>query len=138
MAISDFTGDGHPDLAVANNESNSVSILVNTGGLAWAPWLGAPPVVPPTALWARPRPVPAQGAVTIRFGLPRAGEVRVSVHDLAGRLVRSLRPGGFAAGEHEIQWDRRGADGDVVRPGVYFARLKAGAEEVSRRIVLVP
>ena len=117
VAISDFTGDGHLDLAVANNESGSVSILVNTGGLAWAPWGGVTLVPPPAALWARPRPVPAQGAVTIRFGLPRAGEVRVSVHDLAGRLVRSLRPGGFAAGEHEIQWDRRGADGDVGASG---------------------
>lgn len=36
IAIADLTGDGRPDLAVANGESGSVSVLRNTGNLRFA------------------------------------------------------------------------------------------------------
>ena len=37
IAIGDFNGDGKPDLAVANSESNNVSILLNNGDGTFQP-----------------------------------------------------------------------------------------------------
>jgi hypothetical protein len=31
IAVGDFNGDGYPDLAIANHDSNSVTVLINTG-----------------------------------------------------------------------------------------------------------
>jgi hypothetical protein len=37
LAASDFNGDGKPDLAVANNGANNLSVLLGTGGGVFAP-----------------------------------------------------------------------------------------------------
>lgn len=47
VAVGDFNGDGKLDLAVANRDSNTVSILLNTTSLATVP--GAPTGVITTA-----------------------------------------------------------------------------------------
>src|SRR5207244_9620304 len=37
VAVADFNGDGKPDVAVANNGSHSVSVLLNAGNGAFQP-----------------------------------------------------------------------------------------------------
>jgi hypothetical protein len=37
VAVGDFDGDGHPDLAVANRGDNTVSLLLNLGDGSFAP-----------------------------------------------------------------------------------------------------
>lgn len=59
----------------------------------------------------------------VRFELPRAGDVTIAVHDLRGRLVRTLHQGGAEAGRHEVTWDGRDGGGGAVASGVYLVRL---------------
>ena len=65
-----------------------------------------------------------------------ADRVRLSVHDVRGRLVRSLSDQQLAAGRHEIRWDGRDAAGARVAAGVYFFRLRAAGLVYSRPVVL--
>src|SRR5437870_1506412 len=37
VAVADFNGDGKPDVAIANNGSHSVSVLLNAGNGAFQP-----------------------------------------------------------------------------------------------------
>jgi flagellar hook assembly protein FlgD len=64
--------------------------------------------------------------VTIRWMLPVAGSVRVTVHDIAGREVRVLHEGWCAAGVAQVHWNGRGAQGARCASGLYFVRLDAG------------
>jgi hypothetical protein len=81
-------------------------------------------------------PNPFGARTTIRFTASRDGRVTVSIHDVAGRLVRALeRP--VPAGSHEIAWDGRTADGLRAPSGVYFARVTVGDFRETRRIVLL-
>ena len=45
VAVGDFNGDGHADLAVANTDSNTVSILLGNGSGGFTPASGSPVAV---------------------------------------------------------------------------------------------
>lgn len=84
---------------------------------------------------APPRPNPARHRVTFAFTLARAGAARLEVIDLAGRRVRVVGAGAYAAGTHTMTWDLAD-DGEAVKPAVYFARLVTPAGYAVRRLVV--
>jgi len=49
--------------------------------------------------------------------------VTLAVHDLGGRLVRTLWDGALAAGRHSLVWDGVDARGAAAASGVYLVRL---------------
>lgn len=73
----------------------------------------------------------------IRFAIPRAGRATLDVFDVAGRRVRRLAEGVREAGEHDVAWDERDADGGAVAAGVYFLRLDTENGVATRKVVLV-
>ena len=129
-----MNGDGLPDLACANLNSSSISLLLNTGGAAWMPWLGVPPAVAPlTAFGLRASPNPARGPVTLRYVLPRSAHVRLRLLDVAGRVEATFADGEIGAGEHRIPWSSRGHPA-----GIAFLELEVDGARVVQRIVVLP
>ncbi len=84
------------------------------------------------------RPNPSRGAASRRFSLPAAGVARLVVMDVAGRRVRTLVDGAVEAGPHEVAWDGFDGAGARVPAGLYWARLEAAGERVTRRLVRLP
>ncbi|NNE43503.1 MAG: T9SS type A sorting domain-containing protein, partial [Gemmatimonadetes bacterium] len=82
-------------------------------------------------------PNPFRSATTLRFAVPNAGPVSLSVFDVAGRRVAELVNGAVDAGQYTATWDGRNASGKRVASGVYLVRLEAGAEAVTREMVLL-
>lgn len=78
-------------------------------------------------------PNPAVGSATVAFGLARGGPASVEVLDLAGRRVWSRDLGELGAGTHSITV----AEGNRLRGGVYFVRLRQGARAATARFVVV-
>jgi flagellar hook assembly protein FlgD len=70
----------------------------------------------------------------IEYVLDHAGSVSVRIHDVAGRLVRTLQDGWQTAGAHRIVWDGSDDAGRTAPGGVYFYRLEAGGESSQRRL----
>jgi hypothetical protein len=85
----------------------------------------------------RASPNPFNPRTTIRFDLPDAGQARLAVYDVAGRLVKVLVEGETLAGSHEAVWDGRDASGRAVPSGSYLARLVAGGKVEGVRLSLV-
>jgi glucose/arabinose dehydrogenase len=79
-------------------------------------------------------PNPFRGSVALSFRIESAQRVRLTLHDLSGRLVRVLHDGD-AAGEVRIAWDGADASGRAVAPGVYLATLERGGSGESVRVL---
>jgi hypothetical protein len=94
--------------------------------------------VPAATRLAQNTPNPFNPQTTIAFALPRPETVTLTVHDLAGRLVRTLAADEpLTAGRHEREWWGRDDRGRPVASGVYLYRIEAGAFSETRRMTLV-
>ncbi len=82
-------------------------------------------------------PNPFNPQTVVPYSLPRAGLVELTVHDAAGRLVRTLLSEQRPAGSGDVQWDGRDDAGRSVASGTYFARLQVAGETQTRPMVLV-
>jgi len=79
-------------------------------------------------------PNPFRTSSRLAFTIRDGGPVRVTVHDPAGRCVRTLVDGVWlAAGAHAVEWDGRREDGRPCAAGQYFLRVRApgGTERAS-------
>jgi len=77
-------------------------------------------------------PNPFNPTTEIRFDLPEATQVRLTVYDALGREVERLLDGPMQAATHTVTFDA--AD---LPSGVYLYRLEAGAFVQTRRMVLM-
>ena len=112
--------------------------LDDTWVLAWSTPAGIPPLrAPGEVALGLPRPNPGRDAVVFEFKLPAETWAELRVYDPAGREVRTLVAGTLPAGTHAAHWDATSTRGERVRPGVYLARLRAGAAQVTRRLVIL-
>jgi hypothetical protein len=93
------------------------------------------PVSLPPRVWASPNPF--RGSGEIAFDLPKGARVELTVHDLAGRLVRTLVVGETSAGHHSVRWDGKDVLGRSVASGVYLYTLRAGTLSATRSLVVV-
>ena len=85
-------------------------------------------------------PNPFNPSTTIQYEIPsRTASVHVSltIHDVKGRLVRTLVNEMKPGGPHEVRWDGRNQDGGPVASGVYFYLLRAGGQRFARKLVLL-
>jgi len=82
-----------------------------------------------------PSPNPAWGVASIEFSLAKAGPVRLDVHDIAGRLVRTLTNEDLAAGWHTVRWDGTSRTGNRVSAGIYYVRLVTDDRKLVRPLV---
>jgi hypothetical protein len=82
-------------------------------------------------------PNPFNPSTTISYYLPERMRVRLDVYDVSGRLVARLVDEEQQLGDKAVQWDGRGMHGERVSSGVYYYRLQAGKDVISRTMVLL-
>jgi flagellar hook assembly protein FlgD len=90
----------------------------------------------PTAMVFHPAfPNPFAEKTTLRWSLPEAGRVEMTVFDVEGREVRKLEAGDYPAGYHTTRWDGSNRRGQELRNGVYFVRLKATRGDRTQKLI---
>ncbi len=82
-------------------------------------------------------PNPFNPATEIRYYLPRATPVELAVFDVQGRKIRTLVQGQQAVGEKAVVWDGADDHNRAVPSGIYFYRLRAGAFQETRKMILL-
>jgi hypothetical protein len=142
-AMADFVGTqtkGAWELWVSDNASSDIGTL-DTWGLSFS----FPPDIagvegsdiPARHFLAQNNPNPFSPQTQIRFGLPRAEEVELSVFNVEGRKVATLATGLHEPGSYTAEWNGTGAHGRKVASGIYFYRLRAGMFSATRKMLLM-
>ncbi len=93
--------------------------------------------LPESFILSQNYPNPFNAGTSIRFELPSASDVELSVYDLLGRKVIVMLNEYLPAGSHLVTWDGRSGDGNMMATGVYFYRLRAGDFDKTKKMILV-
>jgi hypothetical protein len=112
---------------------------IGTGGMGAGaelrPGLAEVPPTVPSLCFGPAFPNPAQTTAQIRFTLPQAARLTLTLYSQRLRrerrevvVVRTLADGEFAAGVYAVTWDLKDSRGARVASGVYRAILVVGDE----------
>jgi hypothetical protein len=87
-------------------------------------------------------PNPFNPETWIPYQLSEAEEVKITIYDVQGRVVKRLDLGLKQAGLYRERtraayWDGRNEVGEPVASGIYFVELRTKGERLVRRIVLL-
>lgn len=139
-SLEDVTGHGHN--AVAQGVSGSFSYSVMPLPSCRFALSGVGDNAPNQSQESRisftgPNPNPVSAATTFQLHLRAATEVRVTVHDVAGRQIRVLADAALGAGVHELIWDGRDESRARVPSGIYFVIARSAAGSRIQRVTRV-
>jgi hypothetical protein len=84
-----------------------------------------------------PKPNPSNHSLSISLELPTQVNVEASIYSVTGQQVKRLIHGLMPIGSHEVVWDTRDQRGSKVTAGIYFLRVQAGEEKVTRQITIL-
>jgi len=95
------------------------------------------PAVPKAFALFQNVPNPFNPSTTIRFDLPRASRVKLSVYNVRGEAIATIFDGRMDEGRKEISWSGKDDRGSAVASGIYFYRLVADDFTETRKMVLL-
>ena len=82
-------------------------------------------------------PNPFNPSTTLRFDLPEAGWVELSMFNVLGQQVRTLVNGVREAGYYRLEWDGTDEAGQAVASGTYLARLQTREGVLMHKMLMV-
>jgi hypothetical protein len=109
-------------------------------------FFGLPPTVPGTGVpdggsrnsLAQAAPNPFNPVTKIAFSVREAGPVTIEIHNVAGRVVRTILDEELEAGtDGYVTWDGTNDRGERCASGVYFYRIRAPGFVASRKMVML-
>ena len=136
----DVNGDGDTDLIVLGKSPGSdhggVFVFINQGISATA--IASETTTPTTFALGANYPNPFNPATTIPLVVPAGTRnVNLTIYNVLGQPMRQVWTGPLPAGEHELTWDGRDAQGQPVAAGVYVYRLQVGEQTRTRKMVKI-
>jgi hypothetical protein len=73
----------------------------------------------------------------INFQLPQRSSVDLSIYNLQGKLITSLKKKIYDAGYHKICWNGKDEMGNYVSSGIYYYRLKTEFGSTARKMMII-
>jgi hypothetical protein len=90
-----------------------------------------------TCRLAQNYPNPFNPTTVIRYDIPEKCRVRIDIYDPSGKRIATLVDRDQEKGTYEVEWGGMGDTGNSIASGIYFCRLTAGKETISRKMVLL-
>lgn len=98
---------------------------------------GDPGLTPKVSHLLGAYPNPFNPRTEVRFELAASARVRIRIHDVRGRLIRTLIDESQPAGRHEVVWDGTDNSGRRVASGTYYLRFQTDDRVETRKVSLL-
>jgi hypothetical protein len=82
-------------------------------------------------------PNPFNSTTQIKFEIPEAGLVSLTIHDLLGKVVATLLNEEKEQGVYSVRWGGKDNYGRELSSGIYFYRFKTWAFHEARKIIFL-
>jgi len=82
-------------------------------------------------------PSPFNPSTNIKFRISETGNVSIKIFNVLGKEIKQLLQENLPSGEHNIQWDGKGDEGNTLPSGIYFIQMIAGKYRQSVKTVLL-
>jgi hypothetical protein len=82
-------------------------------------------------------PNPFNPSTMLQFNLGHDSPVRLTIHDVAGRVVRTLINEQRSGGSHSVVWNGQLDSGATASAGVYFVRVESREGVDTQKIALI-
>ena len=82
-------------------------------------------------------PNPFNPTTQIRYDLPQAAHVKISIYNALGMHVATVFDGEQSAGYQSVTWNGKDNAGVDVASGIYLYKMEAGSVSLTRKMVLM-
>jgi flagellar hook assembly protein FlgD len=82
-------------------------------------------------------PNPFNPVTTLNYDLPEDELVNITIYDMMGRVVKTLKNDQQTAGYKSIQWNATNNTGQPVSTGLYLYTIEAGKFRQTKKMVLM-
>jgi hypothetical protein len=82
-------------------------------------------------------PNPFNQETNIKFQLNKSETISIKVYNILGKEIKLLLEENLPAGEHYVQWDGKGNEGNSLSSGIYFIQMMAGEYRQTIKSVLL-
>jgi len=97
----------------------------------------SPASIPSTYVLHQNYPNPFNPITTIRYEIPEASLVNITIYDMMGRIVNNLVSSQQNTGYKSIQWNAANNLGEPVSAGLYLYTIQAGEFRQTKKMVLL-
>ncbi len=82
-------------------------------------------------------PNPFSGLVNIEVYVENRARVEIYITDIAGRLIKTIRPGELENGTYKFEWNGTAEDGGSLSNGIYTCKAVVGGKTAVSKMILM-
>jgi hypothetical protein len=118
--------------SVNQNLTTTVNFVLTTGSP------NEDPIVPVAETVLKGNyPNPFNPSTTIAYSVKETGAVWIGIYNVKGQLIRTLVNDTRATGHYTMDFDGRDDNGRSISSGIYFLKMRSGAYQSTRKMIMM-
>jgi hypothetical protein len=85
----------------------------------------------------RVAPNPFNPSTAICFDLEDESEIKLSIYNIKGQIVKTLVNETYRPGAYQVIWDGDDQSGQKMSSGVYFYRMECGEDVINSKMLML-
>jgi len=122
-------------MIISSNDLSNPALMIN---LVVKPYVSNDdPATPVTTMLQGNYPNPFNPETVIRFATKDPGNVKITVYNIKGQVVKTLTNQNYPSGNHQLIWNGKDDKGRSVSSGIYMYRMETPSYSKTMKMMLM-